>query len=81
MTVPASIEQFLVEDLELGGGGSIGHDRELLTEGLLDSAGIMQTVSFLEESFSLEIEDADLIPENFQTIDAMAAFVARKTAA
>jgi acyl carrier protein len=80
VTVPARIEQFLVEDLELGEGGSIGHDRELLSQGLLDSAGIMETVAFLEESFSLEIEDADLVPENFQTIDAMVALVSRKGA-
>jgi acyl carrier protein len=80
VTDAGKIEQFLVEDLGLGSGGSLDHGQELLDTGLLDSAGIMQAVVFLEESFEIEVADADLVPESFQTIEAMAALVARKKA-
>lgn len=72
----AVVERFLVEDLGLA--DSIGHDRDLLASDLLDSQGILEIVVFLEERFDIEIGDEDLIPENFQSVDAMAAFVARK---
>lgn len=72
----AVVERFLVEDLGLA--DSIGHDHDLLASDLLDSQGILEIVVFLEERFDIEIGDEDLIPENFQSIDAMAAFVARK---
>lgn len=75
----AVIERFLVEDLGLTeGGSSIGHDEDLLGGGVLDSAGISETVIFLEERFDIEIVDDELVPENFQTINAMAAFATRK---
>lgn len=72
----AVVERFLVEDLGLA--DSIDRDHDLLASDLLDSQGILEIVVFLEERFEIEIGDEDLIPENFQSIDAMAAFVARK---
>jgi acyl carrier protein len=51
-----------------------------LFEGLLDSLGALQIASFLEESFSLRVIDGDLGPENFETIERLAAYVMRKTA-
>ena len=36
-------------------------------------------MTFIEEKFSINVVDDDLVPENFQTIDRIAAFVQRKT--
>jgi acyl carrier protein len=38
-------------------------------------------VAFIEQRFSIDVADEDLAPENFQTIDRIAAFVQSKTAA
>ena len=75
------VERFLVEELGLGqdlGKGSIDHDEDLLSSSLLDSHGIVSTVSFLEESFGIEIENDELKPEHFQTINAIVAFANQK---
>jgi len=79
VTDPNTIEQFLVKDLGLDdGGGSIDHGLGLLESGLLDSKTIMELVVFLEDSFGISVADEELMPENFQTIDAIAAFVGHK---
>lgn len=79
MSDPAAVERFLIDDLGLDqGSGSIGHNVDLLANDLIDSQGIMEMVAFLEERFDIVIADEDLVPENFQSIDAISAFVTRK---
>ena len=56
-------------------------DASLLQAGLLDSLGMIDLVAFLEESFKIEVDDEDLVPENFETLSAMAGFVERKATA
>jgi acyl carrier protein len=77
----AAIEQFLVQDLGIeAGSGSIDPSKDLLSSDLLDSMGITQAVVFLEERFGIEVEEEDLVSENFRSIDAMLAFVRAKGA-
>jgi acyl carrier protein len=49
----------------------------LLQAGVLDSLGVMQLVAFLQERFDLVVADDDLVPENLESVDAIATFVAR----
>ena len=46
--------------------------------GLIDSTGILELVSFLESEFGMAIADADIIPENLDSIAAITAYVERK---
>ena len=56
----------------------IGNDTSFLEIGVLDSTGIIELVSFLEEEFEIEFHDDEIIPENLDTINLMADFVIRK---
>ncbi len=49
-----------------------------LANGLIDSLGMMQLVSFVESEFMLAVKDTDLVPENFDSVANVAAFVARE---
>jgi acyl carrier protein len=55
-------------------------DENLLAQGIIDSMGILNLVSFLEARFGITTCDEDLIPENFMTLEALRAFVERKQA-
>jgi acyl carrier protein len=44
--------------------------------GILDETGALELVMFVEETYGLVVEDADLLPENFDTVANVAAFVA-----
>ncbi|MDC7786459.1 acyl carrier protein [Rhodoplanes sp. TEM] len=63
------------EDLE-----AIADGDSLLDLGLIDSTGILELVAFLEQDFGLAIADADIVPENLDSIDRIAAFVEVKLA-
>ena len=82
-TATSSIEQriyaFVLEKFPLARKAGVGTDTLLLEKGILDSLGILDVVSFLETEFSMLVSDEELVPENFQTLGTLSAFVVKKT--
>jgi acyl carrier protein len=68
------IENFLFgkEDAPLASGDS------LLELGIIDSTGVLELVSFLEQKYGFTIHDEELVPENLDSIDRLVQFVRRK---
>ena len=56
----------------------IKDDSLIFTEGFIDSMGFMDLIVFLEKEFSIRTGDADLLEENFESINAISDFVMRK---
>ena len=52
-------------------------DEPLLDGGLLDSLGILKTVTFCEEHFGITIPDEDVLPDNFESVRTIVRLVAR----
>ena len=50
-------------------------DTDLLISGALDSLAVMQVVAWMEDHLNVEVDPVDIVFENFQTVEAMAAFV------
>ncbi|MEL4457150.1 acyl carrier protein [Lutimonas vermicola] len=46
--------------------------------GLLDSMGLLFLIEFLTENYQVEVNDDDIIPENFESIQSIVVFVERK---
>ena len=57
---------------------NIGDKDHLLKNGIIDSLGILEVVTFLETEFGLTITDEELLPENFESIRSLSAFVRQK---
>lgn len=53
-------------------------DSSLISSGLLDSLTLLQLISFIEERFEIKVSDLEMVPDNFQTINAMKAFILKK---
>lgn len=49
-----------------------------LRQGIIDSTGMMELVSFLEEHFAIKVKDDELIPQNLDSVKNLCAFIARK---
>jgi len=73
------IRQFIYEKFPLAKSKKVGDSSALLEEGVLDSLGILELVDYLQAEFGVEIEDDDLMPENFASIEAIATFVDTKS--
>ena len=62
-------------------GDTLNAETSLIESGAVDSLGILEIVSFLGEQYSIEIEDEDFLPENFESLNALTNFVVTKKAA
>lgn len=51
----------------------------IFKEGFLDSMGFIILITYLEEEFKIKTIDTDLVEENFESINAISDFVARKS--
>jgi acyl carrier protein len=79
MTEPRdAVRQFVVDTFLFGQRDGFDDGSSFLETGIVDSTGVLQVVAFLEERFGIRVSDAELTPENLDSIDAIAAFVARK---
>lgn len=72
------IRKFVLEKFPLAKSRGLEDSSALLEEGVLDSLGILELVDFLQGELDVCVEDDDLTPENFASIDAIAAFVESK---
>jgi acyl carrier protein len=79
--VRQEIRKFIVDNFLFGDEGAApAFDQRLVKSGIVDSTGILEIVDLIETRWSVKTSDDELAAENFGTIDAIAAFVARKTA-
>ena len=61
-----------------GAAHDLAADEDLLGGGLLDSIGVMSLVFFIEREFGVQVPPEDVTIENFQTLERIAAYVARR---
>ncbi len=61
------------------GREGLADGQSLLAEGLIDSTGILELVSFIEAEFGIIVEDQEIVPENLDSVNQIAAYVAGKT--
>jgi methoxymalonate biosynthesis acyl carrier protein len=60
------------------GAKDLGPEDSLLSSGVLDSLAIVKLLSFLEDEFDVEIDDADFDPENFENLRSIVKLVANE---
>lgn len=76
--VKAAIRAFIQASINLDG---LGNDENLFETGIVNSLFAVQLMTFIERRFDIEVSSDDLDIENFKSIDATAAFVAKKVGA
>jgi acyl carrier protein len=74
----ASVREFILKQFPLARKHRVNNSDPLLGSGILDSLGVLEIVTFIEQEYGIAVSDEDLIPENFETIDYIAAFIQSK---
>jgi acyl carrier protein len=79
MDIEQQISQFLIDNRKWSGSASaLTTDLHLIENDVLDSMGIFETISFIQDRFGIEVDDDDLVPENFETVAAIARLVSKR---
>lgn len=66
------MDRFAIDD------GEFKDDTPFIDDGLIDSTGILELIMYLENEFRVKIDDDELVPENFNTLDSIATLIERK---
>lgn len=77
-TIKEKVKAYVLQTA-YSGENEIQESTLIFSEGYFDSMGFVMLISFLEENFGLSVNDDELIEENFESINAVAEFVVRKT--
>ena len=78
MNYKAVVREFIIENFLFGEAEKLQDDTLFFESGIIDSTGILEVVSFLEEKFKIKVEDIELIPENFSSILDIDRYLNRK---
>jgi len=78
MELRETIRLFVVDNFLFGDDRGLKWDSSFLGEAIIDSTGILELVTFLESKFAICVADNEMIPENLDSINKVAAFLERR---
>ena len=79
-SIRTSVRDFLKENFILGDGAALDDSASLVDSGIVDSTGVIELASFLEQRFSITIEEEDLVAENLDSVDRICLLVENRSA-
>ena len=73
------IQKFILENyLFTSDTGALALDDSLLGRGIVDSTGMLEIIMFIEEQLGVAVKDEEMVPENLDSVNRIAAFVESK---
>lgn len=76
-----SIRKFVVDNFLFGQGAKLKDDTSFLEGGIIDSTGVLELAMHIETTYGFKVKDEELVPENLDSINAVASFLEKKLAA
>lgn len=77
--ISATIRGYIVSTFLFGDGSRLADETSFMENGILDSTGMLELISFIEQEFGLSIDPSELVPDNLDSIRNVTAFIERKT--
>ncbi len=77
--IQQDLRQFVIDTFLFGTDDGLLADDSFLEKGLVDSMGILTLVSHVEERYRIQVDDTELIPENWDSVGRIAKYIASKS--
>ena len=82
MEIKSKTRAFIVDNFLFSSTDNVFDDEDsFLDKGIIDSTGVLEIVSFLENEFGIEVQDEDLVPENFDSLNNLVWYIEKKKTA
>ena len=72
------VRQFITTNFYVPDPQALGDETSFLDTGIIDSTGVLELVSFLQEQFGIVLEDGEIVPENLDTVANIVGLIQRK---
>ena len=79
-SIKTNIKQYIIDNFLFGNNFDTLKDNDSFLEtGIIDSTGILELITFVEDNYNIKIDDTELVPENLDSINNIKAFIIRKS--
>lgn len=76
-----TLREFIFENFLVGlRKNELDDTDSFLEKGIIDSTGVLELVAFVEQAFGFEVEDEELLPDNFDSLNKLQAYIEQKSA-
>jgi len=81
MKIIEELRTFVIDNFLFGQpDGSLSDETSFLESGIIDSTGLLELIAFVERTYEIRLADAELIPDNLDSLAKLTAFIGRKLA-
>lgn len=78
-SIQSDVRDFVADNFLFGEDPeSLNNNDSFLETGIIDSTGVLELVAFIEDKYSVEVDDDELVPENLDSIDRLITFIESK---
>lgn len=78
--IKREVRTFITTNFYVADPTALPDTDSLLDRGVIDSTGVLEVIGFIESTFGVTVEDAEMLPENLDSIQRISDFVSRKQA-
>jgi acyl carrier protein len=80
--IKQTVRAYIADNFMMGAHAATFADGDsFIEQHVIDSTGFLELVMFLEETYGVVVGDEEMVPENLDSLDNIAAYVSRKRAA
>lgn len=76
--IEEQVRQFITENFLFSEEKKVADTDSFLENGIIDSTGVLELVSFVEEKFNVKVKDEEMVPENLDSINNLVKFIKSK---
>lgn len=76
--IEEQVRNFITENFLFGEEKKVADTDSFLENGIIDSTGVLEVVSFVEDTFNIKVKDEEMIPENLDSINNLVKFIKSK---
>ncbi len=74
----SSIKNFIRTELIYDDEKDFDENTNLIERGIVDSMSLVRLISFIEENCEIQVQDEDIVPENFSSLNKISSFIAER---
>lgn len=76
--IEEQVRHFITENFLFSEERKVADTDSFLENGIIDSTGVLEVVSFVEDTFNIKVKDEEMIPENLDSISNLVSFINKK---
>ncbi len=79
--IKIQVKQYILDNFLMGGEPEkITDSVSFIEKGIIDSTGVLELVSFIQETYKFRVEDAEMVPDNLDSLEKIEKYVRGKLA-